>query len=98
MSEPQKSTPAASEPATFRRRMTTAFGWVAGVGLGVLVNYGIFTLVGEGYPRTPTTFVAVVAGAFGGMAIADRLGERGFRPLGIAAGVILALFAWLVVA
>lgn len=90
--------PAAEGAPSFRRRMTTAFGWVAGVALGVLLNYGIFTLVGESYPQVPTTFVAVVAGAFGGMALADRLGERGFRPLGIAAGVLLALFAWLVIA
>lgn len=78
--------------------MTTAFGWIAGVALGVLLNYGVFQLVGEGYPQVPTTFVAVVAGAFGGMALADRMGERGFRPLGVAAGVLLSIFLWLVVA
>lgn len=96
--EPAADLAEAPGPASFRRRMTTAFGWVAGVALGVLVNYGIFSVVGEDYPQVPTTFVAVVAGAFGGMAVADRLGERGFRPLGVAAGVLLALFAWLVVA
>ena len=81
-----------------RRRLTTAFGWIAGGSLGLLVNYAAFLGVGEGYPVVPTTFVTFVLGAFGGMAIADRLGARGFRPLGIAAGVLLALFLALVVA
>lgn len=81
-----------------RKRLTTAFGWVAGGSLGLLVNYAVFLAVGEGYPTVPTTFVAFVAGAFAGMALADRLGARGFRPLGIAAGVLLALFLALVLA
>lgn len=81
-----------------RKRLTTVFGWVAGGALGLLVNYAVFLAVGEGYPTVPTTFVAFVAGAFAGMALADRLGVRGFRPLGIAAGVLLAIFLALVVA
>ena len=81
-----------------QRRMTTVFGWVAGGSLGLLVNYGLFLFFGEGYPTTPTTFVTFLAGAFAGMHLADRLGVRGFRPLGIAAGVLLVAFAWIVVA
>jgi hypothetical protein len=94
----ESAAPAKDEAPSFRRRMTTAFGWIAGVALGVLLNYGVYMLVGESYPQVPTTFVAVVAGAFGGMGVADRLGERGFRPLGIVAGILLAMMAWLVVA
>lgn len=78
--------------------MTTVFGWVAGGSSGLLVNYGLFLTVGEGYPVAPTTFVTFLAGAFAGMALADRLGPRGFRPLGIAAGVLLVAFAWIVTA
>jgi hypothetical protein len=90
---------ASPEPASdARARLTTAFGWVAGVCLGVLLNGLVFRLVGDGYPQIPTTFVAVVAGAFGGMAIADRAGPRGFAPLGIAAGVLLAIVLALVAA
>ena len=81
-----------------RARLTTAFGWVAGVCLGVLLNGLVFRLVGDGYPQIPTTFVAVVAGAFGGMSIADRAGARAFAPLGIAAGVLLAIVLALVAA
>lgn len=91
--------PAKPEAADdLKRRMTTVFGWVAGGSLGLLVNYGLFLAVGEGYPTTPTTFVTFLAGAFGGMALSDRLGVRGFRPLGIAAGVLLVAFAGLVIA
>ncbi|AKF05407.1 hypothetical protein [Sandaracinus amylolyticus] len=81
-----------------RKRLTTVFGWIAGGALGLLLNYVGFLVVGEGYPTVPTTFVAFLLGAFGGMALADKLGVRGFRPLGIAAGVLLALFLALVVA
>lgn len=91
--------PAAPEAnEDLKRRMTTVFGWVAGGSLGLLVNYALFLFFGEGYPTTPTTFVTFLLGAFGGMHLADRLGLRGFRPLGIAAGVLLVCFAWIVVA
>lgn len=96
MATPTESKP---DPAQDQRaRLTTAFGWVAGVCLGVLLNGLVYRLVGDGYPQIPTTFVAVVAGAFGGMAIADRTGPRGFAPLGIAAGVLLAIVLALVAA
>lgn len=81
-----------------RERWTTAFGWIAGGALGLMVNYAVSRAVGDGYPVTFTTFVAFLIGAFGGMAAADRLGARGFKPLGIAAGVLLALFVGLVLA
>lgn len=83
-----------------RRRLTTVFGWIAGGSLGLLFNYGIFLAVGPAYldVTVPTTFVAFLAGAFGGMHLADRLGDRGFKPLGIAAGILLALFLALVLA
>jgi peptidoglycan/LPS O-acetylase OafA/YrhL len=81
-----------------RRRLTTVFGWVAGGSLGLLLNYLLFLAIGDGYPTVPTTFVLFLAGAFGGMSLADRLGPRGFKPLGIAAGILLALFVALVLA
>lgn len=81
-----------------RARLGTVFGWLAGGSLGLVVNYGMFMIIGEGYPTTYTTFGLFLAGAFGGMALSDRLGARGFRPLGLAAGVLLALLVALVVA
>lgn len=81
-----------------KQRMTTVFGWVAGGSLGLLANYPMVLTFGESYPKGPTAFVAFVAGAFGGMALADRLGVRGFRPLGIAAGVLLAFLSVLLIA
>ncbi|MBX7191508.1 MAG: hypothetical protein K1X94_05600 [Sandaracinaceae bacterium] len=94
----EKTTPAPEANDDLKRRMTTIFGWVAGGSLGLLVNYALFLAIGESYPTTPTTFVTFLAGAFGGMHLADRLGVRGFRPLGIAAGVLLVAFAWIVIA
>jgi hypothetical protein len=78
--------------------MSTVFGWIAGGALGLLSNYALFLAAGERYPVVPTTFAAFVGGAFGGMALADRMGERGFRWLGVAAGIFLALFVLLVLA
>ena len=78
-----------------RKRLTTMFGWVAGGSAGVLINWGAYNLFGggdSGYPVTLTTFVLFLAGAFGGMFLADRMGAAGFRPLGIAAGILFAIF------
>lgn len=84
-------------PDATRKRLTTVFGWVSGGALGVLLNFVAYVSWGEGYPVTWTTFGLFLAGAFGGMYLADRLGpERGFRPLGIAAGVLFALFLGLI--
>jgi hypothetical protein len=80
-----------------RKRLATVFGWIAGGSLALLANYGAYLAIGPGYPLIASTFVLFLLGAFGGMAVADRLGERAFRPLGIAAGVLLALAAVAVV-
>ena len=84
------------EPAKPRQRLTTIFGWLAGGAAGLLVNFGLAALVGEGYPITITTFVTFIAGAFGGMRVADKLGPEGFRPLGIAAGILFAVIVGMV--
>ena len=81
-----------------RRRLTTAFGWIAGGSLGLLINWPLYLAFGEGYPTGPTSFALFLAGAFGGMTLADRMGTRAFKPLGIAAGILLAVFLALVLA
>lgn len=75
-----------------RRRLQTVFGWVAGGALGVLVSYGLYLLVGDAYPKEPAIVVLFALGAYGGMRLSDHLGPRGFRPLGLAAGVLASLF------
>jgi hypothetical protein len=87
-----------AEPSTTRAKLTTAFGWIAGGAAGLIANYvcllvatGALGIADEAYPVVPTTFALFLVGAFSGMAIADRMGERGFRTLGISAGVLLAL-------
>lgn len=83
---------------TARKRMATVFGWLAGGTLGLLASYVTFLLVGAAYPTVPATFGLFVVGAFGGMWLSDRLGPRGFRTLGIAAGVLLAVAITLLLA
>jgi hypothetical protein len=92
---PPSSAKTARDP---RSRLATVFGWLAGGTLGLLANYGLFVAIGEGYPTTYTTFGLFLMGAFGGMALADRLGAKGFKVLAVAAGVLLALLATVVVA
>lgn len=75
-----------------RRRIQTVFAWIAGGALGVLVSYGLFLLVGEAYPKEPGIVVLFALGAYGAMRLSDHLGPRGFKPLGIAAGVLATLF------
>lgn len=74
-----------------RQRMATVFGFLAGGSLALLVNYVISLVVGPGYPVQVSTFVACIAGAFGGMAVADRLGRRAFPVLAVSAGILLAV-------
>ena len=83
--------PADASDQTARRRLSTVFGWTAGGALGLLINFAVARAIGSGYPITISTAVSFIVGAFGGMALSDRLGPRGFRPLGIAAGVLLAV-------
>ncbi|MEM1416176.1 MAG: hypothetical protein AAGH15_14815 [Myxococcota bacterium] len=73
------------------RRTVTILGWVDGALFALWLNLLLFHAVGEGYPVEVTTFVLFTAGAFGGMAIADRFGRRALRPLALGLGALLAL-------
>ena len=74
-----------------KRRIVTGLGWVSGGVAALMLNYVVYYVWGDGYPVQPTSFVAFVLGAFGGMALGDRLGEKGFRAMGVATGVVLAV-------
>lgn len=82
-----------SGPSTSERRIATALGWFVGGGLALLLNYFAFVAVGPDYPAAPTSFVAFVLGAFGGMWVADRLGSKALKTLGISAGLLIAATA-----
>ncbi len=90
--------PVTDERTRARERLTTAFGWLSGGALGLLANFGVYRAVGDTYPVTISTFIVFVAGAFGGSWLADRFGARAFKPLGITAGLLLALLIMLVLA
>lgn len=78
------------EGASQRRKAAVAFGWLGGGSLGILLNYGLTLTVNGSWDVGVGSFVLFIVGAFAGMALADRLGERGFRALGVAAGILLA--------
>lgn len=75
-------------------------GAAIGAWLGILVNYGIFHVVGNGWPVSVSTFVAVAGGAFGGMAVVQRLGRHAPRAIGLGLGLMvgLSLIAWVLTA
>jgi len=70
-------------------RLGTVLGWVAGALALLLANFFVYHGYGDGYPVEPTSFAAVVIGAFGGMALADRLGARAPKVLGLLVGLLL---------
>jgi len=79
-----------SDEATKGSRLGVVLGWVAGALALLLLNFFAYHRYGDGYPVEPTSFGAVVVGAFGGMAIADRLGARAPKVLGMVVGLLLA--------
>ena len=74
-----------------QKQISTALGAIIGGILGALLNYFVYSAVGPEYPISPTTFVVFAAGAFGGMAIADKLGKKSFKVMAMAAGLLFAL-------
>lgn len=83
------------------QKWALGLGGVAGGALGLLVNFLAFQVIDDpSYPVTPTTFVLVVAGAFGGIHLAERLGTRGLRVMSVATGIVVALLvaSWLLLA
>ncbi|MCB9600159.1 MAG: hypothetical protein H6721_01770 [Sandaracinus sp.] len=79
-------------------KAAVVLGWIAGGGFALLLNFVAFHSFGDGYPVAPTSFVLFVLGAFGGMHLADRLGSRALRVLGIATGALVGLALLVVVA
>jgi hypothetical protein len=73
-----------------RQRLGTVFGWIAGGCFGLLLNYFVFLAIGSTW-LVASTFLLFVAGAFAGMYVADRLGDRAFRVMGVAAGILFAI-------
>jgi putative effector of murein hydrolase len=89
--------PADRSSAGTERTLRIVFGWIVGVVAGAIANYGVAGLFGEHYPIVPTTFVAIVACAFAGMAIAERLGPRSTPWVAIVTAITLVVAAVLFV-
>jgi hypothetical protein len=84
-----------SAPASPAGRAGTALGWIAGGTAGLLASWALSPLV-PAWATIPLTFVLLVLGFFGGMALSTRLGARALRVMGIAAGVLFAIVLTLV--
>lgn len=80
-----------SETRTYDRRAGTVLGWLFGASSGLVVDYGLAAAIGAGYPAGYSTFGLLVVGAFIGMAVADKLGERAPKVLGPIAGIMVAV-------
>ena len=78
-------------------KVQTMLAGAAGGSLGFLINYGLYLVFGENYPKEPTTFALFAAGAFVGMAVSDSFGGRAFRAIAWSASVLLTLTLMLVV-
>ncbi|MBC7170940.1 MAG: hypothetical protein H5U40_00850 [Polyangiaceae bacterium] len=73
------------------QRLAVTLGWVAGLLLGLLVDYGGYVALGDDYPKGYTTFALLAAGGLGGMTLADRLGARALKVMSLAVGVLVAV-------
>lgn len=77
--------------AASKKQLAAVLGGCVGGGLAILCNYFIYAAVGAAYPAGLTSFVLFALGAFGGMALADRLGKKALKVMGIAAGILISL-------
>lgn len=71
-------------------RVAVALGWLAGVMLALLVDYGAYVGLGDDYPKGYITFVLIVVFAFSGMKLAEKLGSRAVATMSLAVGLLLA--------
>ena len=86
------------ETPVYDKRAGTVLGWLGGAASGLVLDYAIAAAVGETYPAGYSTFALLVVGAFVGMAVADKLGERAPKILGPFAGIMVAVCATLFLA
>ncbi len=78
-----------------RAQMALVLGGAVGGGIGVLLNYFLYAAFGADYPVGPTSFGLFALGAFGGMALSEKLGKRALKIMAIAAGILVSLAAML---
>lgn len=72
-------------------RAATVLGWLCGGLLGLLIHFIVYASIQAEYAVSLPNAAIFVAGAFGGMAFADRLGERAVKVLGLLFGIILGI-------
>lgn len=77
--------------AASKKQLSAVLGGCVGGGLAILSNYFVYEAVGPDYPAGLTSFVFFALGAFGGMALSDRLGKKALKVMGIAAGILISL-------
>lgn len=69
-----------------------ALGWINGVLVALVIDFALYSLLGESYPQGPATVLLFAIFALSGAKLSERLGRRALRPMAIALGIMLALY------
>jgi len=85
----REATLMSSRPAS---NFAIALGWINGMLIAIILDFTLYSLLGDAYPKGPATVVLVAGCALGGAKLSERLGEKSVRPMAIGLGVLIALY------
>jgi len=105
--QPEQRDSTAPEAPIDRTAWGARFGWIigaiAGLGVGFIGTYLVETVLLRGKPdaieraarvASPVFSACFLLGALGGHYLGARRGDRWYKPLGVAAGILLLTFVW----
>ncbi len=69
-----------------------ALGWINGVLVALVIDFALYSVMGDSYPQGPATVVLFAIFALTGANLAERMGKRALRPMALAAGMLIALY------
>lgn len=79
-----------TEPTT--PNFALALGWINGVLVALVIDFALYSLLGDSYPQGPATVLLFAIFALSGAKLAERLGKHAMRPMAIALGIMLSLY------